>query len=175
MSKSAEYAAVIEQWTQLESVSFEDWWENTADASEKTAANYEELRKIAWRAWMARAEEQKPKPPPLCVPSIHNLTRYCEYAYTMEPDVYDGKSCDQVKPQWTTEYPKEGKEVVGENLKMELEAKQFPPGTRVEFHIPCCPECGEMATQTEPRRYGRTWPRCRCGFSWKKWTEEQYS
>jgi hypothetical protein len=103
-----------------------------------------------------------------------------EYAhrqtFTQEPDCYDGETCDKHRPRWMTEYPKEGKEEDGEVLKIELDARTMPPGSRVTIEVPCCPKCGEPAdfSGKDGKRY-RKWPKCRCGFSWAKWVEEHFS
>lgn len=75
-----------------------------------------------------------------------------------------------------TEYPKEGKEEDGETLKITLDARQMPPGSRVTIEVPCCPKCGEPADiLVDPLKRFRKWPNCRCGFSWRKWVEENFS
>lgn len=96
--------------------------------------------------------------------------------FYQEPDCYDGKSCDQLRPRWMTSYPKEGKEEDGEILKLEIDAKSMPPGSRVVIEVPCCPKCGDPAdTFVDCLDKYSEWPDCECGFSWKNWSIEKYS
>lgn len=99
--------------------------------------------------------------------------------FRQEPYCYDGKTCDKQRPRWMTSYPKEGDEEDGEVLQLEMIARQWPPGTRVTIEVPCCPECGEPADMQQPypdeRKLRRTWPKCRCGFSWSKWVLDNFS
>jgi hypothetical protein len=95
--------------------------------------------------------------------------------FRQEPDCYDGKNCNLLRPRWMTSYPKEGDEEDGETLILEIPAKTMPPGSRVTIEVPCCPKCGEPADFSEPKKLGREWPKCRCGFSWKKWTLDNFS
>jgi hypothetical protein len=109
--------------------------------------------------------------------------------FRQEPDCYDGKECNGHRPRWMTSYPKEGDEEDGETLKLEMDARLWPPGTRVTIEVPACPKCGEpsdFAAKTRLRKDSegvyqsveirhRKWPNCRCGFSWRKWVEENFS
>ena len=96
-------------------------------------------------------------------------------SFWQEPDCYDGKSCDKLRPRWMTEYPKEGKEEDGEILKLEIDAKSMPPGSRITIEVPCCPKCGDPADMSvDYCAKHKEWPNCRCGFSWKKWTYDNY-
>ena len=59
-----------------------------------------------------------------------------------EPDIYGGKNLDQNRPRWIEAIPKEGDEEIGEIL--ELDPKDFPPGTQIIVKEPFCPKCGEI-------------------------------
>lgn len=96
--------------------------------------------------------------------------------FRQEPDCYDGKTCDRHRPRWMTSYPKEGDEEDGEVLKLEIDAKTMPPGSRVTIEVPCCPNCGEPADMFhDSLEKVKEWPACRCGFSWKNWVEDNFS
>jgi len=89
----------------------------------------------------------------------------------MEPDIYDGPNCDEIKPRWIVGFPKEGDTDMGKVL--EFDAEHFPPGARVIVESPVCPKCGEIYENCnlEPGlETSRT-----CDFDWGKWVEEQYS
>ncbi|HEX3800222.1 MAG TPA: hypothetical protein VH413_16120 [Verrucomicrobiae bacterium] len=103
--------------------------------------------------------------------------RYVErQTFRQEPDTYDGKNSNLHRPRWMTSYPKEGDSEDGEVLKLELDARQMPPGSRVTIEVPCCPKCGDPADMNfDWRKRYRKWPNCRCGFSWRKWVEENFS
>lgn len=89
-----------------------------------------------------------------------------------EPDCYD----DGIRPRWMTSYPKHGKDEIGETLEWKLCAANFPPGTRVTIEIPVCPKCGDPADMmTDDSKDYNEWPNCKCGFSWKEWTINNYS
>jgi hypothetical protein len=77
-----------------------------------------------------------------------------------------------------TSYPKHGDEEDGETLKLEIPARSMPPGSRVTIEVPVCPKCGDPADMNVGS--GETpdfkeWPDCQCGFSWKKWAEDNFS
>lgn len=99
--------------------------------------------------------------------SEKHISAYNDQVYTREQDSCDG-------PIWSTEVTKEGREVCGRNLKMDLEAMSLPPGTRVIIEIPECPECGDSALQDEPGEGEMEWPDCQCGFSWSKWARNRW-
>jgi len=102
--------------------------------------------------------------------------RFCDrQTFTMEPYCYDGELCDGLRPRWMTSYPKEGKEEDGEVLRLEIDASSLPPGSRVVIEVPVCPQCGDPADiKVDCLEKHKEWPDCECGFSWKKWTYEQY-
>lgn len=111
--------------------------------------------------------------------SRHKMEYAERQTFWQEPDVYDGDTCDKHRPRWMTSYPKEGKEEDGEVLILNMPARQWPPGTRVTIEVPCCPKCGDPADMNEPRGFpemnARKWPNCKCGFSWRKWVEENFA
>lgn len=95
--------------------------------------------------------------------------------FRQEPDCYSGPDCGGHRPRWMTSYPKEGDEEDGEVLKLEIDAKSMPPGSRVIIEVPCCPKCGDPADMNEPRsmrivkgkivhikKLPSKWPNCRC-------------
>lgn len=57
---------------------------------------------------------------------------------------------------------------------LELDAKTFPPGTRVIISVPDCPECFESADFAFDGRT-MTMGKCSCGFDWNKWAQNEYS
>lgn len=91
-----------------------------------------------------------------------------EYKQTMwaemKPDIYDGKNCDQVRPQWFAwaDGDRDGDFID----KLELDCKQFPPGTKVVLSVPCCPDCGEEVEMCKSD--------ASCGFNWDDWMENEY-
>lgn len=96
--------------------------------------------------------------------------------FRQEPDCYDGPKSHGHRPRWMTSYPKEGDSEDGETLKMEIPAAMMPPGSRVTIEVPCCPKCGDPAdTFTDCVKTYKKWPNCKCGFSWRKWTEENFA
>ena len=105
-----------------------------------------------------------------------NLEYAHRQTFRQEPDCYDGASCDQRRPRWMTSYPKEGDEEDGETLKLEMNARQYPPGTRVTIEVPCCPKCGDPADcHYDGLTPVREWPSCECGFSWTEWVIDNFS
>lgn len=97
---------------------------------------------------------------------INGLTR-------MEPDVYDGADCDQLKPRWIAGVEKEGDCSLGDVIS--FNAMHFPPGTRVVIEVPDCPKCGKSSEMNIPTEFDREWPDCDCGFSWTEWAKDEYS
>ena len=98
--------------------------------------------------------------------------RETQYA-VMHPDIYSGKTCDQVKPQWSgaAEGDKNGYEYIDHTIT--LSAKTFPPGTRVSIHEPECPKCGQCRERNYPDDGFEA--RCDCGFDWDLWVQEQFA
>lgn len=94
----------------------------------------------------------------------------------MAPDVYGGKSCDRIVPEWlcAAEGDKDGPE---KQSTIALNPRTFPPGTKVEIYEPLCPQCGEFRYPvfSPPKRGPLFEPKCGCGFDWDEWTREQYS
>lgn len=95
---------------------------------------------------------------------------------TMSPDVYGGPKCDRVTPRWACHAEGDmGSEDYERVLK--LDARAFPPGTRIVISEPLCPQCRELREPTYPApKRGHLFPKhCRCGFDWDNWTLEQFS
>ena len=93
----------------------------------------------------------------------------------MQPDVYSGDSCDEVKPRWMANVEKEGWCDEGETLT--LAAKHFAPGTRIVVMVPVCPTCGLNANYCHnlPEHSRAEEGICECGFNWNEWALDQYS
>lgn len=83
-----------------------------------------------------------------------------------EPDVYSGENCDEHRPRWVGDFPKHGKDDVGDTVSLKVE--HFPPGTEIRIYVPDCPRCGESADIYWPETT------CGCGFDWHKWADEKY-
>ena len=84
----------------------------------------------------------------------------------MEPDLYAGNLCDEIRPRWIADVEKEGPTEIDGNI--ELDPSAYPPGTRILIQVPECPDCGidaEFATDGK----------CECGFDWNAWRDGQYS
>lgn len=93
---------------------------------------------------------------------MSDAMKFQEIAWAeMKPDLYDGKTCDQVKPQWS--YFCDGEEGEEGLTQLTLAATTFPPGTKVVISIPKCPDCNENCET------------CTCGFDWDGWRDNQYS
>ena len=103
--------------------------------------------------------------------------QFCErQTFWMEPDCYDGESCDKLRPRWMTSYPKHGKEEDGEVLKLEIDASSMPPGSRVTIEVPVCPKCGDPADiKVDCLEKHKEWPDCDCGFSWNEWAKNNFT
>lgn len=95
----------------------------------------------------------------------------------MEPDVYAGKTCDQVQPRWKVwaEGDKGGAD--HQQYPLKLAARTFPAGTLITIAEPVCPQCDEPRSPKYPSpKHGPMYvSRCRCGFDWDKWVIEQFS
>ncbi len=97
--------------------------------------------------------------------TIPKINRQTFITAEMKPDVYDGDSCDQVRPRWWAQA--EG-DMEGSYVDViTFDSKQFPPGTRVTLSLPCCPECHQVAELCEQDDH--------CDFDWKQWTMNEYS
>lgn len=91
----------------------------------------------------------------------------------MRPDVYDGPTCDRVKPQWSAHAAGDKGDAADGDKVLKLKASTFPPGTKVTIAEPTCPDCGELREPT--MRPGPLYAGpCRCGFDWDRWVQEQY-
>lgn len=104
--------------------------------------------------------------------STHRKTMWAE----MAPDVYGGRTCDQIVPQWSC--AAEGDKGDSDTQRvLELAARTFPPGTKVEIHEPLCPRCGELRHPKfpAPKRGPLFSGQCECGFDWDAWARDRYS
>lgn len=94
----------------------------------------------------------------------------------MKPDVYGGKTCDQVIPRW--ECSAEG-DMGGPDYEcvLKIDARTFPPGTTIVISEPRCPKCDELREPKYPTPTRGTLYEgpCRCGFDWDGWVQDQYS
>lgn len=94
---------------------------------------------------------------------------------TMQPDMYDGPTCDQMRPRWYC-FADGDKQADYQDAALELDPKLFPPGTRVVVFEPICPQCKE--TREPNYKNGKYLPgfaaKCRCGFDWEAWTANEY-
>jgi hypothetical protein len=102
----------------------------------------------------------------------HRETMWAE----MKPDLYGGKNCDKLVPQWScyAEGDKDGEDGL---TALELAARTFPPGTKVVVSEPLCPDCGQVRCPKfpTPARGAIYAGPCECGFDWDAWVESQYS
>ena len=87
----------------------------------------------------------------------------------MAPDVYDGPTCDGIRPRWvgSAEGDKDGPDEVGKDGTILFSAKTFPPGAVVTVSLPVCPKCGETADHIQ-------W-QCGCDFDWREFALDNYS
>lgn len=94
----------------------------------------------------------------------------------MRPDCYGGKTCDQIEPRWHC-YAEGDKDSDYQRAPLKLDARLFPPGTKVLIEEPVCPQCKEVRSPIypAPKRGPLFTPKCRCGFDWETWTLHQYS
>jgi hypothetical protein len=83
----------------------------------------------------------------------------------MSPDVYDGESCDQVRPRWHVFA--EGDMDSDYIDAIMLDAKHFPPGTKVLVLEPQCPQCMKIQELCRADEA--------CDFDWDAWILGQYS
>ncbi len=94
------------------------------------------------------------------------------------PDVYDGETCDQHRPQWvgSAAGDKDGDGPIGGTL--ELAARIFPPGTQVTVSEPQCPNCHETPHNMGDVPDGSGWKtlwKCGCDFDWHEWANDEFS
>ncbi len=90
---------------------------------------------------------------------------------TQAPDVYGGADCAQHNPRWigSAEGDMDGDGPVGVDGVLMLNAKTFPPGTRVTVREPECPHCHMVPSWTDGR-----WE-CECSFDWRAFAEDKFS
>lgn len=86
--------------------------------------------------------------------------------FTLEPDIYSGKNCDEIRPRWMAHVQKEG--LVEMDGNIEINPNALPAGTQVIIKVPVCPECSMTADMASDLI-------CECGFSWKDWIDSEYS
>ena len=86
------------------------------------------------------------------------------------PDVYDGPDCDQHRPLWLVSAEGDKDSPSPQSEPLELKAEHFPAGTKVVVSVPGCPNCDEGAGSGHD-----VGADCECGFSWRRWTGEQFS
>lgn len=90
----------------------------------------------------------------------------------MKPDTYAGESCDEIEPRW--EGYADG-DMDGDTFNpMQLEARHFPPGTKVVVSEPECPDCHTPAGFALNHETGQM-ENCECGFDWQAWTRDRYA
>lgn len=104
------------------------------------------------------------------------IQRHETMTATMQPDMYDGPECDQMRPRWWC-YADGDKDGDHQDGPLELDAKMFPPGTIVRVLEPMCPQCDE--TRSPNYKDGKYLPgfvpKCRCGFDWEAWVANEFS
>lgn len=83
----------------------------------------------------------------------------------LSPDVYDGETCDQVRPRWHGYADGDMDSDYSDTL--EFDSKHFPPGTKVLVQEPLCPKCGQIPELCRSDE-------C-CDFDWDAWIEDRYS
>lgn len=95
---------------------------------------------------------------------------------TMDPDMYDGPECDQMRPRWRV-YADGDKDSNHQDEPLTLDASFHPPGTVIVVTEPTCPNCEE--TRSPNYKNGKYLPgfasRCRCGFNWDEWVANEFS
>jgi hypothetical protein len=98
-------------------------------------------------------------------------------AAEMKPDCYGGKTCDKIVPRWWS-YANGDMQDDYDYAPLNLDARLFPPGTKISISEPVCPDCGETRSpeypppdKDQPLYAGQ----CDCGFDWDQWVLDQYS
>lgn len=96
--------------------------------------------------------------------------------FEQSPDCYGGKTCDQIVPRWHC-YADGDKDSDYQYEPLRLDARSFPPGTKITVTEPTCPDCGETRSLKfpAPKRGSLFMDKCSCGFDWNGWTLDQYS
>lgn len=85
----------------------------------------------------------------------------------MSPFLCEGENYNKEEPRWNI-YCDGDKDSEFMDI-IELESKNFVPGTKIKVLEPCCPKCGEIASICQDRDYYN------CDFDWEKWIENNYS
>jgi hypothetical protein len=96
--------------------------------------------------------------------------------FTMKPDMYGGPKCDQMEPRWWG-YADGDKEGDFQHEPLSLDARFYPPGTKITIEEPICPKCEESREPNyEDGKYLPGFvPKCRCGFDWDIWVGNEFS
>ncbi len=90
----------------------------------------------------------------------------------MSPDLYAGESGEEVGPRWNI-YAEGDMQDDWTEEPLKLDARDFPPGTKVLVLEPLCPHCKMPRPLLERGHYATD---CECGsFNWDEWVEEHYS
>lgn len=83
----------------------------------------------------------------------------------MSPDLYDGETCDQLRPRWHGFA--EGDMDSDHSDVLTLDSKHFPPGTKVLVLEPECPKCEQIPDLCRSAES--------CDFDWDSWVQDKYS
>lgn len=99
--------------------------------------------------------------------------------FTMEPDMYGGKECDELVPRWRC-YAEGDKDSDHQHEPLSLDPRLYPPGTKITIVEPVCPDCGELRgvnfpKPDKPDALPAFDAKCDCGFDWEEWTANEFS
>lgn len=107
------------------------------------------------------------------------VIEYAEIAWAeMKPYVYGGEQCDQIIPKWYGWF--DGDMDGDYSDSFDLDAKGFPPGTKITISVPVCPNCQEKSDHSMFNNFPKEGTnfqelKCDCGFDWTNWTYDEYS
>lgn len=90
------------------------------------------------------------------------------------PDCYGGNTYDKVIPRWHC-FAFGDKDSDYQYGPLELDAKCFPPGTKITIEEPTCPQCGELRFPIFPQTGPTYEAKCKCGFDWEAWVIAEFS
>ncbi|UWS09851.1 hypothetical protein K4K98_11030 [Phaeobacter inhibens] len=104
------------------------------------------------------------------------MTRRETMRAEMVPDVYADQNCDQHEPRWmgSTEGDIDSGGDVGIDGVILLDAKIFPPGTKITVSEPECPDCGTVPTLQSTHPAEQIW-QCECDHDWRAWANTEFS
>lgn len=102
----------------------------------------------------------------------HNLEMEIIAWAEVDPDLYDGETCDQVTHRWNGYWVGDGDNDYIDELQ--LDSKQFPPGTILEIKVPVCPLC-ESPLDYYPIAGKKYFCSDGCEFDWEAWVDGVYS